>query len=210
MESSSPISLAAPIALLLLYALSYHALPHLCSAIIAMLVVGACINAAYFDRQMSLALWGLLLLSLPLIASFNFYLGYPLRVLAGSATAALLQMNGFSVLREGTLLVWNGHTIAVDAPCSGIKMLWTGCYLSCTLALMHRLSLKATLSLCVSGFAVVIASNVLRATALFYIEADIIALPKDWHSLIGIAIFILTAVGMMLLAQKISEVHHAH
>jgi exosortase/archaeosortase family protein len=210
MGSSHRINLAAPIALLLLYAASYQALPHLCRAIIAVLVVGACINAAYFGQRMPLALWGLLLLSVPLIASFNFYLGYPLRVLAGSATAALLQMNGFSVLREGTLLAWNGHTIAVDAPCSGIKMLWTGCYLSCTLAAMHRLSFKATLSLCLLGFIAVIASNILRATALFYVEADIIALPKEWHSLVGIAVFILTAISMMLLAKKISEPRHAH
>lgn len=205
----SRINLAAPIALLLLYALSHQALPHLCRAIVAILIVGACINAAYFDQRMPLALWGLLLLSLPLIASFNFYLGYPLRVLTGSATAGLLQMNGFAVAREGTMLVWNANSIAVDAPCSGIKMLWTGGYLSCTLAALHRLSFKATISLCLLGFVIVIASNILRATALFYIETDIVSLPKDWHSLVGIVMFILTAVGMMLLAQKISELHHA-
>jgi exosortase len=207
--SDQPVSLAAPIAFMLLYACSYHSLPPLARAILAVMVMGACISCVYFDQRMPVALWGLLLLSLPLIASFNFYLGYPLRALAGSATAALLQMNGFSVLREGTLLVWNGNTIAVDAPCSGIKMLWTGCYLSCTLAALHRLKIGTTLILCAASFGLVILSNVLRATALFFIEADIINLPKNWHSVVGVIIFMLTAFGIMVLAQKLGEQYHA-
>jgi exosortase/archaeosortase family protein len=208
-RSDRPISLAAPIAFMLVYFCSYHSLPPLGRAIVAVMVMGACISAVLFNQRMPLALWGLLLLSLPLIASFNFYLGYPLRALTGSATAALLQMNGFSVAREGTLLIWNGNTIAVDAPCSGVKMLWTGCYLSCTLAALHRLKINATLLLGVVTFGLVILSNVFRATALFFVEADIINLPKDWHATIGITVFILTALGVAALAQKLGLHRHA-
>jgi exosortase/archaeosortase family protein len=208
-RNDRPISLAAPIAFMLVYVCSYHSLPPLGRAIVAVMVIGACISAVLFNQRMPLALWGLLLLSLPLIASFNFYFGYPLRALAGSATAALLQMNGFSVVREGTLLAWNGNTIAVDAPCSGVKMLWTGCYFSCALAALHRLKMNATVILGAASFGLVIVSNVFRATALFFVEADIIDLPKDWHALIGIAIFMLTALGIAALAQKLSVQHYA-
>jgi exosortase/archaeosortase family protein len=208
-RNDRPISLAAPIAFMLVYFCSYHSLPPLGRAIVAVMVMGTCISVAFFNQRMPLALWGLLLLSLPLIASFNFYFGYPLRALAGSATAALLQMNGFSVVREGTLLTWNGNTIAVDAPCSGVKMLWTGCYLSCTLAALHRLKINATLVLGAVTFGLVILSNVFRATALFFIEADIINLPKDWHAAIGVIVFILTALGVAALAQKLGLHRHA-
>lgn len=200
--------LALPAALVVLYALSYPFLPPLLRAMVAVSAIGACLSAVCFDRPLHVPLWGLLLLSLPLIASFNFYLGYPLRVVVGSATAALLQMNGFAVLRDGTLLNWNGQTIAVDAPCSGVKMLWTGGYLCCTLAAFQGLDAGKTVLLCLLGLVVVIGSNILRASALFYVESGVVPLPTQWHAGVGVAIFVLTALAITALAQKLGK-HHA-
>lgn len=203
------VKLALPIGLVVVYAVSFHVLPPMLRAVIAVSALAAVISAACFGRRMHFALWGLLLLSLPIIPSLNFYLGYPLRVLTGSAGAALLQMNGFAVAREGAMLVWNGSTIAVDAPCSGIKMLWTGCYLSCTLAAFQGLGAGRTALLGLLGFVVVVIANILRASALFLVEADIVALPKEWHELVGVAIFALTAIGIMGLAQELGRHRHA-
>ncbi|WP_034923523.1 archaeosortase/exosortase family protein, partial [Candidatus Accumulibacter vicinus] len=61
--------------------------------------------------------------------SLQFYGGYPLRVLAGSLAVALLQLNGLAVERAGAVLLWDGRQIAIDAPCSGLRMLWAGAYL---------------------------------------------------------------------------------
>lgn len=201
--------LLLPVALTLLYLATYAVLPPLLRAGLALSIIAACASTACFGTRMHGALWGLLLLSLPVMASLNFYLGYPLRVVTGAASATLLNLNGFAVIRDGALLVWNGHTIAVDAPCSGIKMLWTGAYLCCTLAAFHSLTALRTLGLCGLGFLIVLAANILRASALFYIETDLLGLPKTWHDGVGVTVFVLTAASLTLLAQAIQGKPHA-
>jgi hypothetical protein len=83
-----------------------------------------------FGKTFYVGLWSLLLLSLPSVASLEFFLGYPLRVLVGEATAFLLQMQGLDVWREGVCLHFGEKLIWIDAPCSGIKMLWFGLFLA--------------------------------------------------------------------------------
>ena len=107
-----------PIFLILIYTATYLFAPPLGHAVIAMSAIAAACSAVWFGRRMDLRLWGLLLLSLPLIPTLNFYLGYPLRVIVGEMTSALLRMNGFAASRDGAILLWNGHQISIDAPCS--------------------------------------------------------------------------------------------
>lgn len=209
-RQTSNASLLVPALWLTLYAASYTFAPPLIRAALATIAIAALISTLYFQRRMHWPLLGLLLLSLPIIASLNFYLGYPLRVMTGAASAALLQMNGFAVVREGALLAWNGQLISVDAPCSGIKMLWTGCYLCCTLAAFQRLNAAHTALLCLLGFAVVMLSNILRASALFYVESDIVGVQKTWHTGIGVAIFIVTVITITTLAHIMGKRQHAH
>jgi exosortase/archaeosortase family protein len=139
----------------------------------------------------------------------SFYLGYPLRVAVGGVTAAMLQMNGFAVVREGTLLVWNGQQVAVDAPCSGIKMLWTGAFLSCALAAFQQLDTKRTLMLGLLALLIVMAANVLRSTALFYIEVGILREAQPAHAAIGVIMFVFAAVSIALVAARLREPAHA-
>jgi exosortase/archaeosortase family protein len=202
-------ALALPALLLLAYAASYPFLPPLLRAAIAMAALAAAASALWFGRPLHLPLAGLLLLSLPLIASLNFYLGYPLRLVVGKATALLLQMNGFAVLAEGSLLVWNGESIAIDAPCSGVKMLWAGAYLAFALAAFRRLDAIRTSILAVLAAAAVVAANVLRAAALFYVEAGIIRPPGDWHAAIGVAVFVVAAVAVAAGASALTVRHGA-
>ena len=197
--------LGLPVLLLLIYAASYAFLPPLLRAALAMSALAAACSAIWFGQRLHLALWGLLLLSLPLIASLNFYLGYPLRVIAGVVTAALLQMNGLAVIREGTLLNWDGQLIAIDAPCSGVKMLWAGLYLCFTLAAFLRLDGRRTALLSLLTLAAIVLSNILRATALFYVETGLAALPKQWHAGIGVVVFLMTALAIASVAQYVKK-----
>lgn len=208
-QASAPASarprLGLPLALLLLYAAGYAWLPPLPRATLAFSAIAATLSTLRFGTRLHLPLWGLLLLSLPLIASLNFYLGYPLRVFTGTATAMLLQTNGLAVVRDGALLLWNGQSIAIDAPCSGIKMLWTGGYLCCALAAFQGMRPGRTLLLGLAAFAVVLLANILRASALFYMEAGILPLPPAAHTGIGIAAFIVTAALIAALAHWLDK-----
>ncbi|MFC4313049.1 archaeosortase/exosortase family protein [Steroidobacter flavus] len=206
----SSVSLWMPALLLVTYAASYHHLSALPRAMLAMAALGTAVSALWYGKRFDVALCGLLLICLPVMASLNFYLGYPLRVAAGTLAEALLQMNGIAAIREGAQLQWNGQIVAIDAPCSGVKMLWTRAYLSLSLAAMMRLSDLRALALLASSAAVVILANAFRAASLFYVEAGLIQAPDQFHDAIGLVMFAFAATTVFVLARKLAEPEHAH
>jgi hypothetical protein len=66
----------------------------------------------------------LLSLALPWVATLQFVAGYPLRVVVAMGAEKVLRLMGVLVTREGTDLWYEGVAVGVDAPCSGIRMLW--------------------------------------------------------------------------------------
>jgi exosortase len=151
--------------------------------------------AAVLDRSRPLLpLWALLLLALPVVSSLQFYLGYPLRAFTAWASAAALGVFGMSVMPTGAVLQWQGRTVLVDAPCSGVHMLWVGMFLTTALSYLQRASAtRLALNLAVA-FIVVLLGNVLRNTLLFIKEARIVHLPEWTHVATGLGAFILAAV----------------
>lgn len=203
-------NLMIPAGFILVYATTFHFLPPIIRAGIAVMTIAMTLGILFTGKFWSTANIGLFLLSLPVIPSLQFYLGYPLRVVVGAVTAPLLQLSGLAVQREGTCLVWNSATISIDAPCSGIKMLWAGYFLAFVLAEFFRLNLVRTLMLTLATLPVLILGNIFRATALFYLEARIIRLPDylnpdSIHAYIGIVAFALTATAIVYAANFIQH-----
>ncbi len=190
-----------PTILLALYGLTFQSLSPLPRALIA---AGA-FGALCFRRQTAVAHVGLLVLSLPIIASVQFYLGYPLRVLAAEASVAALRVLDFAVTREGSLLHWRGETIMVDAPCGGVRMLWVGFYLAASLAVWGRLNNHRALLLFAMTLVLVVGANVVRATALFFKESGIVALPDWTHAGFGAFMFGCAALLILRLARTTEE-----
>lgn len=164
----------------------------------------ACIGC--FGRRIHLPLFALSLLALPLAATLQFYLGYPLRALAGAVSVALLQMNGLAVIREGALLDWQGQLISIDVPCSGVKMLWAAMYLTYTLAALYGFGILKTASAIGLALGMVVLGNAVRAAALFYTETGIVNLPPGAHTAIGLVVFAAVA-GVIVCAMR--HVHAA-
>jgi exosortase/archaeosortase family protein len=200
--------LMLPAALLLCYALSYHFLSPLPRAVIAVTAVAATISAVRFGNRLHAGVWGLMLLALPVLASLQFYLGFPMRALVARLAAPLLRLNGFAVAAEGASLNWNGNPILIDAPCSGVKMLWTGFYLAFTLACYYKLNAKRTALACAAAFGAVIIGNTFRAAALFYVESGAVnlSLPEWTHEGVGVVIFAATAIAIAWMAQRIAKI----
>ena len=196
------------ILLLLGYGASYAFVPPLVHAIIAMSAIATTCSSLWYGSRIDLRLWGLLLLALPLVPTLNFYLGYPLRVVVGEAASALLQLNGLAVVRDGTELLWNGKQVSIDAPCSGVKMLWTGLYSSCALAAVFRLEGARFLLLAAFAVFVVLMGNVLRATALFYVEAGFVPQAAPAHEAIGIIVFAVAAILIAIGAVQLRGAAH--
>lgn len=201
--SETSLELWLPTLLLLLYAVTYPFLLPLARAGIAVTIIGCTLSSLLVGRLFHPGLLGLLYLSLPVIPSLQFYGGYPLRVIVASVAAPILRLGGFNVFQDGTCLNWGGQLIWIDAPCSGVRMLWVGLYLACMLATVYSLRPLKTLYVLASAFVVVIFGNIFRAIALFYLEAGVIKLPAWSHDYVGVIAFVLVAAGITILVRCI-------
>lgn len=194
-----------PLTLLMLaYLVSIFILPPILRAVLAMTLAGFILSQVFLGRDLNLGLWGLLMLSLPVMASVQFYLGYPLRWVVGEIAEGLLQLNGLAVTHSGTQLNWPGGSVLIDAPCSGVKMLWFGFYLCFTLACLYRLSCRQLAGLVIVSLVVIVCINALRASALFYIESGLITMP-DWaHDGVGIVMYLIGAISIVFCVNRIN------
>jgi exosortase/archaeosortase family protein len=79
--------------------------------------------------------------------------------------------------------------VLVDAPCSGIQMIWTGLFTACALAAVRGLGWSATLQLLRWTMALVALANLLRCVMLFLVEVRA-GTPEPWlHEGIGLVLF---------------------
>ena len=198
-ESSpySAINIGAAAFFYLAYILSFTLVSKLASATLATLTLCFTINALIVP--LSLAETTLALLSLPVVASINFYLGFPLRVIVAKLASILLAFAGIMAQPHGALLTYNEKLVYVDAPCSGVKLLWFALFITAFLSSYLSASTKRTLIYLSIAFLLSIFANGLRVTSLFYLECDLIHVPyfsgDTLHQLSGLIV-----EGILLLA----------
>jgi exosortase len=172
-----------------LYAVICPFAPKLVQAAVGVVALGCAASAVRLGARVHFPLWGLLLLSLPVVASLQFYLGYPLRMASAAISAVLLQLEGIPVVMEGTCLLWGADVIAVDAPCSGVRMLWTALYIAFAAAWLYRLGNGRTALLAAAAVVAAVAGNGIRAAGLFHLEAKPAMAPAWLHEPVGVAVF---------------------
>jgi len=121
----------------------------------------------------------------------------------------LLNINCFAASAQGTSICWNNQVVEIDAPCSGIRMLWAGLYLAATLASLRCLNLRRGLCFMTLSVVAALVANVLRVTSLFYLETGVIHLPDRYnaavHEGVGVAVFFMLAIGLLLVANRLGR-----
>jgi exosortase/archaeosortase family protein len=190
-------SLWLPMMLVIFYAATYLSFAPLVRATVAFTTLAVTASSLRFGKYLHPGVLGLFYLSLPTLPTLQFFGGYPLRVVIAEVTAPILRMSGFAVVSEGTCLNWAGQMIWIDAPCSGIKMLWVGLFLTFVVLCLYELPLLKTLLVLPLVGVVIMAANVFRAVALFYFEAGILSLPTWGHEYAGVIAFVLEAAGII-------------
>jgi exosortase/archaeosortase family protein len=192
--------------LILIYSLMYGFVPPMIRAGFAWLAF-----MFILPIRVPAGVWGLLGLSLPLIPTLQFYLGYPLRVITTYAAAGILKIEGFKIVPQGAGLYWAGETVWIDAPCSGIRMLWSGLYLAFTLFSIYQLDISLFLRATLIAVLAILVGNAIRASLLFFPETRLFALPEWAHPAIGvvcfsiIAIFVVTSTRFLVQRQQCFE-----
>ncbi len=187
------------------YVVSYHYLSPLPRAAIAVTAVAATLSSRYLRALFHLGIYGLLFLSLPLHSSLQFYLGYPLRAVVAAMAAPVLQLSGLPVLAEGAGLNWNGKMVLIDAPCSGIRMLRAGLFLTFTLAGYLKFASRKTALAAIIAVIALIFGNLFRSIALFYLESGILSFPGWVHEAVGVVTFLLTiaCITWLMMSKKL-------
>jgi len=170
-------------------------MPPLASALIGLAALGTGLAAFLPATVASGPVMGLSLLSLPLLASLQFYAGYPLRIVTAEAGRWLLSPF-FAVERVGTALRVDGVLVIVDAPCSGVQMLWLGYFTACVVGLHAARRNAGFFARLPAVSAVVLAGNVARNALLVAFEAGGAALPGWAHD--GVGLLVLGAVCLAI------------
>ncbi|MCY1075658.1 archaeosortase/exosortase family protein [Archangium lansingense] len=193
--------------------LAYPWLTPLIRATVCVLCLTAIVSRMTSGRAFHLGTWLLALLSMPVLATVQFYLGYPLRLTAAALAAPMLRSLGLPAVREGVQLVIGSEVILVDVPCSGARMLWVGLFLAVTLACMLRLGAVRTLLACALGLGAILFGNALRVSALTLLERRQVPGPPWLHDGVGVSSFIpvcllIAAICLWLHGrQRVSEAH---
>lgn len=171
---------------LLLVLLQATPLAHfpLISGVVAIGIIGWSVRMA----EGKAGLIALLVLSLPLVASLDFYAGYPLRLAASQISALLLNLAGLGVERAGVLLLDAGNVVGMDPPCAGVRMLWTACFTAAIVAARQRLTWQRTLLLLGFSVVCVVLGNSVRAALVFFPESGRVHWLEWAHPGVGLAV----------------------
>jgi exosortase/archaeosortase family protein len=175
--------------------------PPLGAAVIAMTALATFLAGARRARPAT-ALASLLLLALPVIATLQFYFGYPLRLATATLAAPILRGLGFAVEATGAALAWQGQLVLIDPPCAGIGMLWVGAFTASLLSYVANASAGRTILNGAVAAASVFVANVARNVALFFPEALDLGWPEWMHAFIGLIAFSLALLPIVLFAQS--------
>jgi exosortase/archaeosortase family protein len=173
----------------------HNQLPDLFVALMGLLSMAVGLMAFLPVQVATAPVLGLSVLALPLLASLQFYAGFPLRVVTAEASRWLLAV-AHTVERSGSSLVVDGQLIIVDAPCSGVQMAWLGYFTACAVALsVGRGNRSFLLRLPVTGVLVLL-GNVLRNTVLVALQASGTHVPGWGHDAVGLLVLAAVCAGI--------------
>ena len=161
--------------------------PDLLLALLGLLSLAAGLIAFLPSAVAMAPVLGLSVLSLPLLASLQFYAGFPLRLVTAEASRWMLALT-HTVERSGSSLIVDGQLIVVDAPCSGVQMAWLGYFTACGVALASQRNNRSFLLRLPVVSALVLLGNVLRNTALVALQASGIHLGAWGHDAVGLLV----------------------
>ncbi len=162
------------------------AYPPLAVALVAALALAVGVGAWLPSDAPRGPLAGLVLLSLPWMASLQFYVGFPLRVVTAELSTWLLQALGMEASRQGAAMTVNHQLVIVDAPCSGVQLAWMAYFAACAVAAVMGVSDRVFWRRLPWVGVLVLAGNALRNAVLVALSARSEGLSHAAHEAYGL------------------------
>jgi exosortase/archaeosortase family protein len=175
---------------------SFH-LPPLIGALLAALAMAAGLRSFMPSGHAVLPMAGLAVLALPVVSSLQFYAGYPLRVVTAQLSTWLLQLMGMVAERSGSAMTVQGRLIVVDAPCSGVQMVWMAYFCACAVAAFSGLRDRELLARLPWVGVLVLAGNVLRNSVLVALEAQHEQVSEAVHQGVGLVVLLMVCAAVV-------------
>lgn len=145
----------------------------------------------------------LLLFSLPIPGVVYKSITFPLQLIATRVAELMLDVAGFTVLREGNILELAGHQVSVVEACSGIRSLLSLSFFSVTYAyLFHPKAWMGWLMLAVTAPVAVLANAFRVALTGALGEYNREFAEGFYHGFSGWLIFLI-AIGALMMIQKL-------
>jgi exosortase/archaeosortase family protein len=193
-----PAWLASALALSVVSTPAVFGAPPLVGALLAALALACGLRAFMPAGRPMLPLAGLAVLALPVVSSLQFYAGYPLRLVTAELSTWLLRAGGWAAERSGAAMQVDGRLVIVDAPCSGVQMVWMAWFCACAVGAFGDVSDRRWLRRLPWIGVVVLAGNVLRNSVLVALEAsgDV---PEAVHQGIGLAVLAVVCAAVVVL-----------
>jgi exosortase/archaeosortase family protein len=98
--------------------------------------------------------------------------------------------------------------VIVDAPCSGVQMLWLGYFTACVVAVVAARTDRAFLTRLPAVSALVLAGNVLRNAVLVACEAAGRHLPGWAHDAVGLVVLAAVCTAIAWTVQRPEGARH--
>lgn len=175
---------------------NFH-LPPLIGALLAALALAAGLRSFMPSGHAVLPMAGLAVLALPVVSSLQFYAGYPLRVVTAQLSTWLLQLGGMAAERSGSSMTVQGRLIVVDAPCSGVQMVWMAYFCACAVAAFGGLRDRQLLARLPWVGLLVLAGNVLRNSVLVALEAQHEQVSEAVHQGVGLVVLVMVCAAVV-------------
>lgn len=192
-----PTDLLGAAAWTLAYAVAVPLAPPLVRAALALAALATTL-AALARRPLGAPRAGLVALALPVVATAQFFFGYPLRRLATLLAARLVAPLGILARPVGvTLELADAAHVVVDAPCSGIRTLWMAAFVALLVAARRRTGAAGTARMLLLAMGGALLANGLRAASLVTLEVTPWPTPPWLHEAVGLTCFAALAAGLV-------------
>jgi len=149
-----------------------------------------------------------LLCMIPLPYVFYYQLTFPLQIESSRLAAAVLNVAGMPVLREGNILQLEGYTLEVVTACSGLRSIMTLGTMAVFMTELFRLSRASKIVLALAAMPVAVAANVARlaVTACIAAIGGASAAESFLHELSGLVVFLTGLVALFAIGKGLEWV----